>query len=444
LGGPTSGLLGELIRTVQMASPAEEALKIETFVQVLGEAVLFMARPLQGFFSGLENLLNDITPPNSNDATFGVRILTNHRNRQAFNHLGAAWSDLNAYFEAVVKQSGSLVRKLRQMSAKATVFEPIFLTLSGAVSHLDEAYATLAAFMESSDKNMTYWLTIGNDKQGPITLHAAPITVGEVVHQRLWEKRRSVILTSATLRTGEDDDTSYLRDRLGLLDADELILGSPFDYKKSALLFLPTDGPAMEAKEAYQRALERVLLELTVALDGRVMGLFTSYMQLRQTTHNLTARMAAGGFRVFSQSDGSSRQLLLDGFLNTEKSVLLGTKSFWEGVDIPGDKLSALLIARLPFAVPNDPLISSRMEQYSDSFKQYQIPEAIITFRQGFGRLIRSAADRGVVVVMDNRLTSKPYGVHFIGSLPECTVVRAPLGALRDHVAKWLPDLVVG
>lgn len=444
LGGPTSGLLGEIIRTVQMASPAEDALKIETFIQVLGEAVLFMARPLQGFFLGLENLLSEITPPNSNDATFGVRILPNHRNRQAFAHLGAAWSDLNAYFETVVKQSGALVRKLRQMSVKASVFEPVFLTLSGAVSHLDEAYTVLSGFMDASDKNMTYWLTIGNDKQGPVTLYAAPITVGEIVRQRLWEKRRSVILTSATLRTGEDDDMVYLRDRLGLLDADELVLGSPFDYKKSALLFLPSDAPAMESKDAYQRALERVILELTVALDGRVMGLFTSYMQLRQTTHNLAARMSAGGFRVFSQSDGSSRQLLLDGFLNTEKSVLLGTKSFWEGVDVPGEKLSALVIARLPFAVPNDPLISSRMEQYADSFKQYQIPEAIITFRQGFGRLIRSAADRGVVVVMDNRLTSKPYGVHFVGALPECTVVRAPLSALRDNVAKWLPDVVVG
>lgn len=443
LGGPASGLLGEIIRTVQMASPADEALKLETFIQVLGEAVLFMARPLQGFFIGLEHLLGEITPPNSNDATFGVRILTSHRNRQAFAHLGAAWNDLNAYFEAVVKQSGSLVRKLRQMSAKASVFEPVFLTLSGAVSHLDEAYALLSAFMDASDKNMAYWLTIGNDKQGPITLHAAPITVGEVVRQRLWEKRRSVVLTSATLRTGEDDDTAYLRDRLGVLDIDELILGSPFDYKKSALLFLPSDAPAMEAKEAYQRALERVILELAVALDGRVMGLFTSYVQLRQTTHNLMARMSAGGFRMFSQSDGSSRQLLLDGFLNTEKSVLLGTKSFWEGVDVPGDKLSALVIARLPFAVPNDPLIASRMEQYADSFKQYQVPEAIITFRQGFGRLIRSAADRGVVVVMDNRLTAKPYGVHFLGALPECTVVRAPLGALRDNVAKWLPDVVV-
>ena len=444
LGGPTSGLLGELIRTVQAASPADEAIKIETFVQVLGEAVLFMARPLQGFFIGLENLLTEITPANSMEATFGVRLLPNHRKRQSFAHLEAAWNDLNAYFEGVVKQSGSLVRKLRQMSAKATIFEPIFLTLSGAVSHLDEAYAVLSAFMDASDKNMTYWLTIGNDKQGPITLHVAPITVGEVVRQRLWEKRRSVILTSATLRTGEDDDMSYLRDRLGLLDADELILGSPFDYKKSALLFLPSDSPAMEAKEAYQRALERVILELAVSLDGRVMGLFTSYTQLRQTTHNLAARMAAGGFRVFSQSDGSSRQLLLEGFMNTEKSILLGTKSFWEGVDIPGDKLSALVIARLPFAVPNDPLISSRMEQYSDSFKQYQIPEAIITFRQGFGRLIRSASDRGVVVVMDSRLTSKPYGAHFVGALPECTTVRAPLASLREHVAKWLPDIVVG
>lgn len=444
LGGPNSGWLGEVVRAVHTASPGTEAAKIESFVQVLGEAVTFMARPLQGFFAGLDNLLNDITPANSNDATFGVRILISHRNRTAFNHLQAAWQNLDAYFDAVVKQAGALVRKLRQMSAKATIFESLFQGLGGMVTHLEEAYSVLAGFMDGSDRNTVYWLTIGNDKQGPITLHAAPVSVGAVVRQRLWEKRRSVVLTSATLRTGEDDDTAYLRERLGILDTDELVLGSPFDYKKSALLFLPSDAPPMESKDAYQRALERAILELAVALGGRVMGLFTSYMQLRQTTHNLAARMAAGGFRVFSQSDGSSRQLLLDGFLNTPRSVLLGTKSFWEGVDVPGDKLSALVIARLPFAVPNDPLIASRMELYPEAFKQYQVPEAIITFRQGFGRLIRSATDRGVVVVMDNRLTSKPYGAHFLGALPDCTVVRAPLGALRDHVANWLPDVVEG
>jgi DNA polymerase-3 subunit epsilon/ATP-dependent DNA helicase DinG len=441
LGGVSSGLLGEVIRAVQSAYMSDDAAKLESFVQVLGEAVLYMARPLQGFFAGLEALLNEITPANSNEATFGVRVLPSHRNRQAFGHLQAAWGDLNAYFEAVVKQSGALVRKLRQMSAKASVFEPVYLSLNGAVSHLEEAYALLLAFVDASDKNMAYWLTVGNDRQGPVTLHAAPITVGAIVRQRLWERRRSVVLTSATLRTGEDDDSAYLRDRLGLLDADELVVGSPFDYAKSVLLFLPTDGPAMEAKEAYQRALERVILELTVALDGRVLGLFTSYTHLRQTTHNLTARMAAGGYRMYSQSDGSSRQLLLDGFLNTDKAVLLGTRSFWEGVDVPGDKLSALVIARLPFGVPNDPLVASRMEQYQDSFNQYQVPEAIITFRQGFGRLIRSASDRGVVVVMDNRLTAKQYGAQFLGALPDCTTVRAPLATLREHVARWLPTL---
>ncbi|MCU0474544.1 MAG: exonuclease domain-containing protein [Anaerolineae bacterium] len=444
LGGPTAGLLGEVVRVAQTATGSDEAAKLESFIQVLGEAVLFMARPLQGFFAGLEALLQDIMPPHASDATFGVRVLASHRNKQAFLHLQAAWSDLNAYFDGVVKQSGMLARKLRQMSQKATVFEPVALSLSGAVSHLDEAHAVLSGFIDGADKNLVYWLAQGNDKQAPITLFAAPVTVGAMVRERLWERRRSVVLASATLRTGEDDDTQYLRERLGVHDADELILGSPFDYQKSALLYLPSDAPAMESKDAYQRALERVILELAVLLGGRVMGLFTSYMQLRQTTHNLMPRMTTGGFRVFSQSDGSSRQLLLDGFLNSEKSVLLGTKSFWEGVDVPGDKLSALVIARLPFAVPNDPLVAARMEQYAEPFKQYQVPEAIITFRQGFGRLIRSATDKGVVVVMDNRLTTKPYGAHFVGALPDCTVVRAPLGGLGEHVKRWLPELTKG
>ena len=142
--------------------------------------------------------------------------------------------------------------------------------------------------------------------------------------------------------------------------------------------------------------LERGLIELAAALDGRMMVLFTSYAQLRETSKAITPRLTLGDIMVYDQSFGTSREILLESFKSADKAVLMGTRSFWEGVDIPGDDLSALVIAKLPFAVPSDPVFSARAEQYSNSFQHYAVPDAILRFRQGFGRLIRSRTDRGV------------------------------------------------
>jgi ATP-dependent DNA helicase DinG len=148
--------------------------------------------------------------------------------------------------------------------------------------------------------------------------------------------------------------------------------------------------------------------------------------------------LALGDITVFDQSDGTSRQSLLDGFKQTEKAVLLGTRSFWEGVDIPGDDLCVLVIVRLPFAVPSEPVFAARSELYDNSFLQYAVPDAILRFRQGFGRLIRTKNDRGVVVLFDNRVITKRYGQMFLDSLPTCTVRRGPLADLPRVAAEWI------
>jgi ATP-dependent DNA helicase DinG len=169
-----------------------------------------------------------------------------------------------------------------------------------------------------------------------------------------------------------------------------------------------------------------------------VLALFTSYTHLRQTAQAIAPRLALGGISVYDQSDGSSRQALLDGFKSTTKAVLLGTRSFWEGVDIPGDSLSALILTRLPFAVPTDPVFSGRSETYRDSFNEYAVPDAILRFRQGFGRLIRTQTDRGVVAIFDSRINTKNYGANFLASLPECTVKHGTLEGLPPAALDWL------
>jgi DNA polymerase-3 subunit epsilon/ATP-dependent DNA helicase DinG len=166
--------------------------------------------------------------------------------------------------------------------------------------------------------------------------------------------------------------------------------------------------------------------------------LFTSYAQLRRTSQAITSPLANEGIIVYEQGEGASPHTLLENFRSTERAILLGTRAFWEGVDIPGVALSVLVIVKLPFDVPSDPIVASRSETFEDPFYQYALPEAILRFRQGFGRLIRSRSDRGIVVILDRRVLTKRYGQYFIDSLPPCTKRVGPITELPRHASRWL------
>ena len=211
---------------------------------------------------------------------------------------------------------------------------------------------------------------------------------------------------------------------------------SPFDYKRSALLYLPSDVP-LPNHPHYQQMVEQAIVEAGTAAEGHTLVLFTSYQQLRATADAIRVPLERQGVSLF-QHGQSSRFRLLREYRQAQQAVLLGTRSFWEGIDLPGDELTCLLIARLPFAVPNDPLVAARSAEFEDPFEEYTVPDAVLRFRQGFGRLIRRATDRGVVVLLDSRAWRKDYGSAFLDSLPECTVRRAPLQNLGREVRSWL------
>jgi DNA polymerase-3 subunit epsilon/ATP-dependent DNA helicase DinG len=191
-------------------------------------------------------------------------------------------------------------------------------------------------------------------------------------------------------------------------------------------------------EQGYQRALEQGLMALCRAMGGKTLVLFTSYSQLRATAKVITPALAREDITVYEQSDGSSRRQLLENFKNAERGVLLGTRSFWEGVDVPGEALSCLAMVRLPFAVPTDPIFAARSETFEQAFTEYSVPDAILRFRQGFGRLIRTATDRGVVAVFDKRLLTKTYGQTFLKSLPECAVRRGTRAEMERAVTEWM------
>jgi ATP-dependent DNA helicase DinG len=183
---------------------------------------------------------------------------------------------------------------------------------------------------------------------------------------------------------------------------------------------------------------ESAIIRLCKATGGRALVLFTSYDQLRKTSRAIAPILGRDDIVVYEQGEGASPHSLLESFRTSERAVLLGTRAFWEGVDIPGDALSILVIVKLPFAVPSDPIVAARSETFEDPFSQYSLPEAILRFRQGFGRLIRTQYDRGVVVILDQRILTKRYGRTFIESLPDCTLRTGSLAELPKSAVQWL------
>ena len=254
----------------------------------------------------------------------------------------------------------------------------------------------------------------------PDALAWAPVDVAGELRERLWEGGPTAILVSATLAAG--DELGFVRDRLGLRDANELRVGSPFDYAAQALLYLPRGLPDPRAQEALPRAAEEIAALCRIS-GGRALVLTSSYRALREIAGRLRPSVP---YDVLVQGE-APRERLLERFRADVSSVLVATATFWQGVDVPGEALSLLVIDKLPFAAPGDPLVEARCERIAENggdwFGEYSLPSAILQLRQGVGRLIRTHADRGVIAILDPRLRTRPYGRRFLAALPPCPIV---------------------
>ena len=274
----------------------------------------------------------------------------------------------------------------------------------------------LAFLLESDEKGYVYWF----ERRGKgVYLVATPIDVSEILCERLFEQFDTIVLTSATLAVGGRFD--YVKQRLGISGSREKVLPQEFDYRSQALLYIPKALPDVRHASFSARAAEAIaqLLNLT---RGRAFCLFTSYAQMREVHERLTGTIP---YPLLLQGT-APRSALLDRFRATPGAVLLATASFWQGVDVPGSQLSCVIVDRLPFAVPSDPIVAARVralqEDGQNPFAEYQVPKAVLSLKQGFGRLIRSRNDRGVLAILDNRILRMQYGRIFLESLPEYTV----------------------
>ena len=370
------------------------------------------------------------------------------RSAPAWAELRLAWENLDARLTQARNAVGGLRKFLDSTRLQAAPDQSaIAVEADSLADGLQQLAARLQSILNPEDETAEqsiHWLNL-NPSQNTISLHSAPLDVSGILAEKLFEEKDCVVLTSATLSTGGNFE--YLKRSVGFpafysspeggKQGSELLVGSPFDYERAAQALIPEDMPQPNAN-GYVAAATDVLSQLGRALEGRTMALFTSHSSLRAVAQRLRPLLEPHGIPVLAQGVDGSAPYIMSAFADEPRSVILGTASFWEGVDMPSGLLKAVAITRLPFQVPSDPIVQSRSSRYDDPFSEYSVPNAVLRFRQGIGRLIRNKDDRGNIVVLDSRIISHGYGRAFQDSMPPCQQTPCLTANVGMLAARWL------
>lgn len=373
------------------------------------------------------------------------------------DQLPKGWDALRIMEENIYVGLGDAQRQLERLLSdwkdvqEEFGIQHLVTDLNGAVKDLSRHRDTLHVFMQMTDADNVYWLEANAQFKGKsIQLVAVPTDVSNILRQFFFDAKDSIILTSATLSV--DKKFHYTCEQLGLRAEDPsgklktVLLPSPFQYREQALVVVPRDFPNIKGNSGEAYFIEKLtesLRDVAVTTGGRMLVLFTSYRMLKAVHQRLKEVLASSGIQVLGQGlDSGNRSKLTRMFKDSSASVLLGTSSFWEGVDIPGDALSCLAIVRLPFQPPNHPLVEAKCEVYKKNqqnpFMKYSVPQAVIRFKQGFGRLVRTATDKGIVIVYDTRVIDTAYGKHFLYSLPGPKIEHMTTMQLVPRITEWM------
>jgi|HigsolmetaGSP12D_1036236.scaffolds.fasta_scaffold01174_3 ATP-dependent DNA helicase DinG len=373
------------------------------------------------------------------------------------NSLPADWPSLQLDAENIGLLLSDVIRPLDQVLSEIReetdelAVQSLLTDMGGVVKELGAVRADVLSFASLADPDFVYWIEGNAQHRGrSVWLYGVPADVSGLLKEKMFDRKASVILTSATLTV--DKSFQYVTEQLGLQQAQQdgrlktALLPSPFRYREQALVLIPRDFPGIRGRDgdaAFIRALTDSLAQVAEATGGRMLVLFTSHRMLRAVYGPLKERLEPSGLQVLGQGlDSGSRSRLTRQFREQPGSVLLGTSSFWEGVDLPGDALICLAIVRLPFQPPNHPVVEAKSERLQaerkNPFMKLSLPQAVIRFKQGFGRLVRTAQDRGIVVLYDTRVLETSYGKYFLYSLPGPKMEHLPTSGLVARVREWL------
>jgi ATP-dependent DNA helicase DinG len=397
----------------------------------------------------LSNIGVDITLARLYNDRSGKGLLSYHRLQEAMDRVQNARSAADEFFDLVaewVLRQGAgfngrirrppqlpddLCQELRKLAtaigegaAKVEKAEHK-VELTAAQSRCIALADQITTWVRQAVEDQVYWVELEEGTRRRVRLAAVPLDVGPSLRKMLFSQVPTCILTSATLCVGTPPKVDFLKARLGITAAQSLALGSPFDYPNQVTLHLPRNLPdPSDQPQDFERIAIRAIAHYLERTGGKAFVLFTSYKMLDAAARALTPWLAERNIALFAQSDGLPRTKMVEAFKADVNSVIFGADSFWQGVDVPGEALSNVIIVRLPFSVPSHPLLEARLEDIrrrgGNPFVDYQVPEAVIKLKQGFGRLIRNRTDRGIVVILDPRVMTKPYGRTFLSSLPDC------------------------
>ena len=349
-----------------------------------------------------------------------------------------AWREQHAPANGRMRQPGDFPNRfpeafsrlavvLGEMRSRAKTLEEQFEIGAYRNRALDFSVA-VATFLEQRLADYVYWMELTRSRRPQVRLECSPVSVAADLKRLLFDDLRSVIVTSATLCVGETEPFGFIRGRLGTYDADELHVGSPFDYESQMKVYVPRGMPDPQETEPFTEAVIREVKRYLKLSDGKAFVLFTSYRLLETVAEAVRPMLDAMGINSFVQGGGLPRTRMIERFREDVRSVIFGTDSFWQGVDVRGASLSNVIITRLPFSVPDHPVTEARLERIRDTggdpFMSYTVPEAVLRFKQGIGRLIRTRTDTGIVVVLDPRVRTRRYGRLFLESLPTSSIYR--------------------
>ena len=431
----TDGMFPRLVRLATMRGGGEEALSSVPdlhlrIVEAADKATLESSR----MFEALRDLTVSVM---QRERTREMRILGITRITSEWRRgVDEPWVMLHPALSVVVTG----LRSLLDLAGNDGQPDAAIINVNALYERLRDANHWLMALVEQPDENFVYWSSVNQRRNMELHLSGAPLDVAAELRAGLFSQDRAHILTGATI--SEAGSFERVQTTLGF-DADEaLSIGSPFDFKNAALILVPEDIPQPNTP-GYNEAVTNAVHDIALATHGRTLALFTANSALNSTRDALFNRFKNTETQVFGQGRDGPAARVMQLLNDTDNAVALGAMSLWEGIDLQDASIDSLVMTRLPFPVPRDPIHEARSENLESPFKGYFLPEAVTKFRQGFGRLIRSRTDRGVFVVLDRRIISKPYGRLFQRSIPQGTVRRVTLGTISEYVEKWLAGVPV-